>query len=99
MHNDTINPNLFIINTTFVAKNAPDCMIRLFANPDGPGCVLEWGDVVSNEFREEFNNLSSALARVALLAYCGSTDWDATFANSSGVFSSEWLEFAKKSTF
>ena len=98
MIND-IHTDSILIDTTFLAHNAPECGVRLFSNPDGLGYVLEWTDFVANDWREEFRDLSSALARLALLAYCAATDWNSSFADESDKFRTEWLTFARKSTF
>lgn len=94
IHSDTV-----LVDTTFLANNAPAAGVKLYSNPDGLGYVLECTDFVANFWREEFRDLSSALARLALLAYCASTDWSEGFGNSPSVFSAEWLEFADKATF
>lgn len=98
MHNDTINPDHILINTVFTSKNGGPAGVRIFANPDAPGYVLEWTDFVANDWREEFSTLSSVLARAALLAHCAGTDWVAGTKDSAEEHDERWSKFAAEAT-
>jgi hypothetical protein len=64
---------------------------------DTPGTLLKVGfweggytvwafDGVINEWTEWFDTLSSALARVAAVVYCGEHGWDVSFADDASQF-------------
>lgn len=96
MINDNIKLDTILIDTTFLAPNAPPAGVKLYSNPRDTGYILECTDFVANDWREEFKTLSSALARLALLAYCAGEGWVPTFTNAPEVFSVDWNEFAEK---
>jgi hypothetical protein len=93
MHTDTNTTTVF--NAVFEAPHAGEAGVALRRLNDDTGYVLEWTDFVANDWSETFPNMSTALARLALLAYCCETDWDATFKNDSKDFFLNWVDFAE----
>lgn len=57
---------------------------------------LVWTDGVCNEWAEVYPTLSLALARFALLVYCGESEWEKGFNHSPSMFSAIVTEFANE---
>lgn len=62
------------------------------------GVSLRWNDGVVNEWTEEYESLSVALARVAVLAACGEKDWEVGFVNDSSTFEANARDFLENET-
>lgn len=50
------------------------------------GATLYWTDYVANDWTEWYEDVSTALARLACLARCQETNWDAFFIGEPGDF-------------
>jgi len=88
--NDTIT--IYIPN----ASGAIECRADIVK--DGDGFMLSWDDFVANDWRETcFPTLGAALARVALLAECGATNWARGFNHDVDAHVDAWSQFAAKS--
>jgi hypothetical protein len=48
--------------------------------------VLTWTDFVINDWTETYDNLSTALARMAVLARCAEHNWEIGFTNDTKQF-------------
>lgn len=77
------------MNTNPVTLNLSGIFAHLGALPevtvwhdeDGSTTVrIYWSDGVANDWEETYGSLSSAMARLALLAYCGEDGWQSSFA-------------------
>jgi len=56
--------------------------------------LLKWDDNVVNEWTEQYDTLSQALTRAAVLAACGETGWNAGFATTEPeVFATKAEQF------
>lgn len=60
---------------------------QITVSSDDIGYSVEWHDFVANDWVERFDSLAVALARVAALVHCGSSDWASGFATDSQAFS------------
>ena len=47
---------------------------------------ISWTDYTANDWEETYPSLSLALARLAVLAECGDSDFEKLFANASDRF-------------
>ena len=74
------------INVTF-----PD-HIPARIEPIGESYVLTWTDGLE-EWEETYGSLSSALARLALLAACSESGWEDGFADDEGEHVVRWEAF------
>jgi len=66
--------------------------------PTDEGFDLRWNDGVANEWSEEFDDLSTALARLAVLMRCGETGWSTGFAQTPKYFADHADAFFKEVT-
>lgn len=48
--------------------------------------ALRWSDGLANTWEETFGSLSSAMARLAILAYCGEDEWNTEFVSDGLEF-------------
>lgn len=55
---------------------------------------VTWTDFVANDWSEQYATLGGALARVALLADCGATDWRSMFLDDEAKWEIEWAGFS-----
>jgi len=97
MYSDTHPDTDVVVRTTFLAPHAEAAGVCLRVNPYGAGYLLEWTDFVANDWSEEFPELPAALARLALLAHCASTGWEAGFTSEPLEFTEKWRDFAESS--
>ena len=97
MHTDT-NTTTTMFSAVFDSPHAGEAGVSLRRLNDDTGYVLEWTDFVANDWSETFPNMSTALARLALLAFCCETDWDAMFKDDSSEFVARWKEFTSTRT-
>ena len=63
------------------------------------GAILIWGDYVANQWEEKFDNLSAAVARLALLIHCSDPSIRTMFSLDNGTFNREWNTIVKDYTF
>lgn len=70
-----------------------ECGVRVVA-ADGGGYTIEWTDFVAQEEAERYDTLAAALARVALLAECATSDWYRMFRSNAADFATAWSAFA-----
>ena len=76
--------NIIDLTPIFVAGNIKDVWVNVrFVS--GKGYQLAWGDGISH-WDETFPNMSEALARAAMLAFCGERRWDTFFADTDEPF-------------
>lgn len=69
--------------------------VTVWTDDDGSTTVrLYWTDGVANEWEETYGSLSSALARLAILAYCGEDDWQSSFATHDLKFVEAFNQYA-----
>jgi hypothetical protein len=59
---------------------------QITVGSDADGYLVEWHDFVANDWIERFDSLAVALARVAALVHCGSSDWAQGFATDAKAF-------------
>lgn len=80
----------------------PDPIVEL-RHPDtwatiryvGDGFELSWNDGVVNQWDEVWPRLDIAIMRLALLMYCGQSDWYINFTTFAGGFNGPATEFAE----
>ena len=60
---------------------------QITVSSDADGYSVEWHDFIANDWVERFDSLAVALARVAALVHCGSSDWASGFATDAQAFS------------
>ena len=65
-----------VIETSF-----SDVVMRVIEIEDG--YRLEWDDNIANYFREDYESLSTAVARLAVLIACGEGEWEPTFTRDA----------------
>lgn len=81
-----------IFNTATAPCGAAAIMLSL--EIIGESFVIEWGEVIPNEFTETYGSLAVALARLAALAECGEMGWTTNLAHDEGEFTevaADWL--------
>lgn len=58
---------------------------------------LHWTDGIGS-WLEEYEDLSTALARLAVLAHCSESAWELHFTHTAQEFTREFCKFARKET-
>lgn len=60
--------------------------------------ILWCGDYVANVWEEEFSNLSTAIARLAVLQHLAENDFEQSFSTWGETFIDQFVSFAKWNT-
>ena len=73
-----------------------DCGVTVYRADDGRG-VIRWTDYLVNEWSEEYDTVSLAIARAAALYACGEESWDKGFVGAPTDFAFAAREFIRQS--
>lgn len=55
---------------------------------------VQWTDFVANDWSEKYVTMGAALARIALLADCGASDWTTSFKSDDALWEHDWAAFS-----
>lgn len=81
-HKYRIKTETQILDLTF---NGMSMKLTRSLNSEKP-FVLTWTDSVANDWTESYDNMSTALLRLATLVKCGELEWDTLFRFDDVVF-------------
>jgi hypothetical protein len=74
------------------AEGVVDALARIVH--EGDIYIVTWTDFVANDWSERYVTLGAALARIALLADCGLTDWRSGFRGDDARWEHDWAGFS-----
>jgi hypothetical protein len=81
------NGKTFFTSEITVSPTIPPVSIRASVDEAGKGSVaIEWNDGVVNGWTEVYEDMATALLRLAALAKCAESGWDKMFAQGDGDF-------------
>lgn len=80
------------MNALFSFDIDGSCGVTVYRTVDGRG-VIRWTDYVVNEWAEEYDTVSVAIARAAALYACGESKWEDGFAFDQDSFTAATKSF------